>query len=165
MLVSLIVAMDENRGIGFLGQLPWKLPADLQRFRTLTMGHHIIMGRKTYQSIGRPLPNRKMVVVTRQADFEAPGCQVISSLDKALELACRSAENEAFIIGGAEIYTQSLPWVDRLYLTRVHARLEADVYFPPLITQQWQVIDSSHHPIDERHLVAFTFETLERVKS
>jgi dihydrofolate reductase len=163
MILSIIVALDEAGGIGQRGRLPWRLPDDLSRFRSLTMGHHIIMGRKTYNSIGRPLPGRTMLVVTHQPDFAAPGCQVVPSLQAGIILAQQAGENELFAIGGGELYAQALPLAERLYLTRVLARLEADVFFPAINPAEWQVLETRPHPADEKHAYAFYFETLERI--
>ena len=155
--------MDQNQGIGIQGQMPWHLPADLQRFRRLTMGHPLIMGRKTYQSIGRPLPGRQMIVVTHQPQWSAEGCQVVLSLTDALARAQQGGTDEVFVIGGAQIYAQTLALVNRLYLTRVEARLTADAFFPPIHLNQWRLIESELHDADERHPYAFVFETLDRV--
>lgn len=152
--------MDENRGIGIENRLPWHLPADLKRFKRLTMGHHLIMGRKTYESIGKPLPGRHMIVLTRDPHFEAPGCQVASTLAEALRVAQDGGETEAFIGGGAQVYQQALPLADRIYLTRVHTTTEADVHFPPFDSQAWRLLESSYHPADAKHQYAFTYKTL-----
>jgi dihydrofolate reductase len=164
MIISLIAALDESGGIGLRGQLPWRLPDDLKHFRALTLKHHVIVGRKTYESIGRPLPGRLMIIVSHQSGYRAEGCQVYPSLEEALEMARQAGENEVFMMGGGSLYEQSLSLADRLYLTRVNVHLEADVFFPFIHSAQWQVIDSFTHPVDERHVYAFTFCTLERVK-
>jgi dihydrofolate reductase len=147
-IVSLIAALDEANGIGWQGGLPWRLPADLRRFKRLTMGHHLICGRKTYQSIGRPLPGRTMIVVTRQKDFQAPGCRVVHSLDAALALAEAAGEEEVFVIGGAALYAAALPYARRMYLTRVHAVLPADVHFPEFDKGQWSIVEQEALPAD-----------------
>ena len=165
MLVSLIAALDESNGIGLQGTLPWSLPDDMRQFRQLTMQHHVIMGRKTYESIGRALPGRIMLIVTHQPDYHAPNCSVSPSLEAALKQACDAGEKETFIIGGQSIYDQALSLADRLYLTRVHARLEADAFFPMLNLSNWRLVDSVTHAADEKHAYAFTFEVLERVAS
>ena len=138
MLISIIVAMGRNRAIGFQNTLPWRLSADLQRFKQLTMGHHILMGRKTYESIGRPLPGRTSIIITRQPDFQAEDCLIAHSLDEAIALAHARGEPEAFVIGGAEIYAQALPFTDRLYLTLVAAAPQADAFFPDFDEAFWQ---------------------------
>src|SRR5262245_37513826 len=129
MRISLIAAMAENGVIGRGGQLPWRLEADLARFKQLTMGHTVIMGRKTWESIGRPLPGRRMIVVTRQGRYAADGIEVAGNLEAALEAARVAGEEEAFIIGGAEVYRQALPLADRLYMTLVLAEIEGDTKF------------------------------------
>jgi len=163
MRISLIVAMDERRGIGHRGRLPWRLPADLRRFKSLTMGHHLVMGRKTYASIGRPLPGRTMIVLTRKRDYDPPGCLVVHTLEAALELARQSGDDEVFVIGGGEVFEQALPLADRIYLTRVHAALEADVFFPEYDPEDWHLIRSEHVPADETNTFASTFQLLERI--
>lgn len=164
MIVSLIAALDEASGIGWQGGLPWRLPADLRRFKRLTMGHHLICGRKTYQSIGRPLPGRTMIVVTRQEDFQAPGCEVVHSLDDALALADANGEAEAFIIGGAALYAAALPRAQRMYLTHVHAVLPADVYFPQFEPQEWNLSLQEDLPADSENPFHTTFMRLDRIE-
>jgi dihydrofolate reductase len=130
LIVSIIAAVASNGVIGRAGGLPWNLPADLRRFRELTVGHTLIMGRKTYQSIGRPLPERRTIVVTRQADFRVPDVLTAASLQAALDLA--AGEDEVFICGGGEIYRQTLPLADRIYLTLLHAPYDGDTLFPEI---------------------------------
>src|SRR5262252_6627228 len=120
--------MDERRGIGKAGKLPWRLSSDLKRFRELTMGHHLIVGRKTFESIGKPLEGRQMIVVTRHEDFKPSGCIVSDSIDAAFDVARERGENEVFVIGGGEIYAQTLGFADRLYLTEVHTVVDADTF-------------------------------------
>ena len=160
---SIIVAIDAHNGIGLQGGLPWHLPADLKRFKTLTMGHTILMGRKTYESIGRALPGRNTLVVTRQDGFAAPGCQIVPSIEAGVALAEAGGENELFVIGGGELYRQSLPATERLYLTRVMAHLEADIYFPEIEYAEWKMTAREEHVQDERHAYPFIFETLDRI--
>ena len=162
MIVSIIAAMDKQRGIGIENRLPWRLSADLKRFRELTMGHHIIVGRKTYESIGKPLPGRQMIVITRDTEFKADGCTVCHSLTEALELARSRGESEAFICGGAQIYQQSIPLADRLYLTFVEAEIAADTFFPKFDQQDWSERESVFHPADEKNQFPFTFKLLVR---
>lgn len=162
MIVSLIAAMDNSRGIGRDNQLPWRLSADLKRFRELTMGHHIIVGRKTFESIGKPLPGRQMVIITRDPEFKAEGCAVCHSLPAAIELARANGETEVFICGGAEIYQQSIALADRLYLTFVDAKVTADTFFPEFDLQSWSELESIFHPADEKNEFAFTFKRLAR---
>ena len=165
MIISLIVAMDEQGGIGSAGAIPWHLPADLKRFKTLTMGHHLIMGRKTYQSIGRLLPGRTTIVVTRNPEFQPSGSLVCHNLDAALKLADQREETEAFIVGGGKIYEQAIVFADRLYLTLVHGRFETDVSFPPFNESSWVETERVFHPADERNPFAFTFRVLQRLKT
>jgi len=141
-LISIIAAVAENRAIGIHNRLPWHLPADLKYFRNKTLGHHVIMGRKNYQSIGKPLPQRTNIVITRDPGFDAPGCVVVNSIDAAL--AAADGDPEVFIIGGAGIYAQSLPFADRLYLTLVHHSFEGDTYFPEL---EWALTSATRIPI------------------
>lgn len=162
MIISLIVAMDEQRGIGVEGRLPWHLPADLKRFKSLTMGHHLIMGRKTYESIGSPLPGRTMIIVTRNPNYQPDGCMAARSLETAIEFARMGYDNEAFIIGGGDLFEQAIDLADRIYLSQVHANLPADVFFPKISNDDWQEIESEIFPADEKNLYAFTFKILHR---
>ncbi len=162
MIVSLIAAVDEGWGIGLENRIPWRLSSDVKRFKALTMGHALIMGRKTYQSIGRPLPGRLNIILTHQANFQAPGCQVAGSLQEALHLAHIHGSGEVFIIGGSLIYQQALPLADRIYLTQVHARVEADVFFPAWDESGWFEVESSEHPASEKDQYGYTYRVLER---
>jgi dihydrofolate reductase len=162
MIISLIVAMDEGRGIGLHGILPWHLSADLQHFKALTMGHHLIIGRKTYEAIGRPLPGRKMIVATRSSQFQIKGCLVANSLEQALNWARESGESEAFVGGGAQIFAQVLPLANCMHLTQVHARLECDAFFPPFEEKDWIEKACLFHPQDEKNTHSFTYRLLER---
>ncbi len=165
MRLSIIAAMSENGVIGRAGRLPWHLSADLKRFKQLTMGHTVIMGRKTWESIGRPLPGRRMIVVTRQSDYRADDVAVVRSLDDALALARAAGDDEAFIIGGAEIYRLALPRVDRLYMTRVHANVDGDAYFPDVDWTQWQQMSSQEHAAADSNEYPFVFETYHSTKT
>jgi dihydrofolate reductase len=158
--VSLIVALDRNRLIGAGGRLPWHLPADLKRFRGLTLGHHVIMGRKTWESLGRALPGRTNVVLTRQSGFPAQGARVVSCLDDALRLA--AADTEVFVIGGAEIYALALPRADRTYVTEIDAAFDGDTWFPPLPANEWREVsrEPQHAAPGEP---GFAYVTYERV--
>jgi dihydrofolate reductase len=164
MIVSLIVAMDEAGGIGYEGQLPWRLPDDLKRFKELTMGHYLIMGRKTFDSIGRPLPGRKIIILTGKKDYCPDGVEVVPSLYDALRIAKWHGETEAFIGGGAAVFAESMFLADRIYLTRVHACLPADVFFPEIDSSEWHEDVVFEHPADERHAYAFTMMVLNRTK-
>ena len=159
--VSIIVATDERGAIGHEGQLPWRLPEDLRRFKAITLGKPVIMGRKTWDSIGRPLPGRLNIVVTRQPGLELAGATVVGSLDEAL--AAAGDAPEACVIGGAEIYRLALPLADTLHLTRVHATVAADTYFPAPDPAQWQEVAREERAADERHAHAYAFVELRRV--
>ncbi|MBL8188049.1 MAG: dihydrofolate reductase [Acidobacteria bacterium] len=161
-IVSIIAAMDNRLGIGIENRLPWRLSADLKRFRELTMGHHIIVGRKTFESIGKPLPGRHMIVVTRDNEFQANGCDVCYSLAEALKLARSRGEHEVFIGGGAQIYEQALALADRMYLTLVDAQIVADTFFPAFDSQDWSERERIAHPADEKNQFPFTFSLLVR---
>jgi dihydrofolate reductase len=154
--------MDERRGIGKAGTLPWRLSSDLKRFRQLTMGHHIIVGRKTFESIGKPLPGRQMIVVTRNEAYRPARCLVAHSVEGAIQLARERGETEAFICGGAAIYGGALTDSDRLYLTLVHAVVDADVFFPEIEEDSWIEKESENHNADDRNQYPFTFKLLEK---
>lgn len=155
--------MSRNRVIGARGTIPWHLPEELKRFKQLTMGHHIVMGRKTWESIGRPLPGRTSIVVTRQAGYVAPGAIVTHSLDDALA-QCANDE-EVFVIGGAELYAQAIPRAARLYLTLVDADVEGDTYMPPVNGGEWHEIASEFFPADSRHAFSYRCAIHERVEA
>ncbi|MBN2548338.1 MAG: dihydrofolate reductase [Anaerolineales bacterium] len=165
MIISIIVAMDQAGGIGKGGKIPWHLRADLQRFKRLTMGHHILMGRKTFTSIGRPLPGRTNILITRQTNFAEDGCQTARSLAQALAIAQAQGEEEAFVIGGGEIFTQALPMADRIYLTRVHVDAGCDVFFPPLDLSEWAELFCSDQLADENNQYPFSYHYLVRRSS
>jgi dihydrofolate reductase len=154
--------MDRKRGIGLDNQLPWRLSADLKKFRELTMGHHIVVGRKTFASIGKPLAGRQMVIVTRDRNFRAEGCFICHSLEDAIRFADARGESEVFICGGAEIYGQSIARADRLYLTLVDAEVAADTFFPAFNEGDWQERECVFHPADEKNEFPFTFKLLVR---
>jgi dihydrofolate reductase len=162
MLISLIVAMDEKGGIGKDNRLPWHLSDDLKRFKTLTMGHHIIMGRRTYESIGKPLPGRTNIVITRNPNYKAEGCIVAHSLGEALDIARDRGEDEVFVTGGREIFARALETADRIYLTCVHAEVPADVYFPDFDEDEWFERDSKYYPANEKNDYAFSMKMLVR---
>jgi dihydrofolate reductase len=152
--------MDLRGVIGRAGGLPWRLPDDLKRFKALTLGKTVIMGRKTFESIGRPLPQRRNIVVTRDPRFAALGIEVAASLEAALAL-CRQ-EPEVMVIGGAEIYRAALPLADKIELTRVEAEVDGDVHFPALDLAEWRESAREQHPADARHVYPMSFSTLER---
>jgi dihydrofolate reductase len=162
MTISIIAALASNNVIGRGNEMPWHLSADLKRFKALTMGHHLIMGRKTFASIGRPLPGRTTIVVTRQDDFRADDVVVAPSIDRALDIA--RADAEVFIAGGAEIYEQLIHRADRMYLTRVHADVDGDALFPDFDdVTEWSLIDSEHHEPDEKNPLPYSFLTYKRM--
>lgn len=161
MIVSLIAAVARNGVIGVEGDLPWRLPGDLAFFKRTTMGHPVIMGRRTWNEVGRPLPGRTNVVLTRDPSFEAPGARVVASLDEALA-PWRDTEEEVFVIGGGAVYRLALPVADRLWLTRIHADVEGDTTFPEVSDSEWRRVWSEEHPADPKHEWPFTFERWER---
>ena len=159
MNIIIVVAIATNNAIGKNNQLLWKLPADLKHFKDITSGHTVIMGRKTYESVGKPLPNRRNIVITRQ-NLLIEGCEVVSSLHDALALCIGLPE--VHIIGGAEIYNQAMPLTDIIYLTRVHQSFEADTFFPEIDPKLWKEISREDHGADERNPIAYSFITLKR---
>jgi dihydrofolate reductase len=159
-MLSLIAAMDSNRLIGRNNQLPWHLPADLQHFKATTMGKPIIMGRKTWESLGRPLPGRTNIVITRNESYIAEGATVTNSLDEALHTV-RDSE-ESVIIGGANLYAQALPRVDRLHLTRVEGEFEGDAWFPEFSAAEWTLSVVEKHGADEKNQYSYRFEIYDR---
>ena len=160
-MIAIIVAAAENGAIGSDNRLPWHLPDDLKRFKALSLGKPIVMGRRTFDSIGRPLPGRTNIVVSRQAGLAIEGVLVVQSLDAAL--AAAGSVPEIVVIGGAEIFRQVLPRTDTIHLTRVHAPVAGDVFFPELDPAQWREAAVEHHAADERHQYAFSFVTLQRI--
>lgn len=161
-MTILIAAVAENNALGKNNDLLWHLPNDFKRFKEVTSGHHIIMGRKTFESFPKPLPNRTHIIITRQKDFKYEGCIVVQNIEKAIE-AC--PKNEAvYIIGGGEIYAQSIHLADQLDITRVHHSFDADVYFPEIDSETWELTSETFHPKDEKHLFDFTFQTFVRRK-
>lgn len=167
MKLSLIVAVSENNVIGRDGDLPWHLSADLRRFKRVTMGHVMLMGRKTWESIGHPLPGRTSIVISRQAAYETgyDEVPVASNLDDALALARRvnGSTSEVFVIGGARIYEMTFPCADRLLLTRVHAEVAGDVQFPTVDWDQWRLIEEETYAADEKNDFDHTYQVFERV--
>jgi len=164
--LSIIAAVAENRVIGSDNDMPWRLSSDLKRFKALTLGKPVVMGRRTYQSIGRPLPGRANIVVTRSPTWRADGVRVAGSLDDALRLAIEAAQangaNEVFVIGGGQIYSDAMPYADRLYITEVAARPEGDVVFPRIDAAVWRETDSEGPVQSERDSAPITFVTYER---
>ena len=160
MTLSCIVAVSENGVIGRGNGLPWKLSADLRRFKQLTTGHAVIMGRKTFESIGGPLPHRTSVVMTRNQDYAPPGVTVVHSFVQAI-VACKDHQ-EAFVIGGEAVFREALPRTERLYLTRVHADVAGDAHFPETDLADWTLVQLEHHAADERNDHEFSFCLYER---
>lgn len=157
-MFTIIAAAAENNALGKDNQLLWHLPEDFKRFKTLTSGHFIIMGRKTFESFPKPLPNRTHIIITRQPNYQAPeGCIVVTSLEKAMELCPKN--EEAFVIGGGEIYQQALGVVDKIDVTRVHTTLDADTFFPTIDPTLWEMVFEEFHPKDDKHAFDFTFLT------
>jgi len=165
MMVSLIAALSSNRVIGRNNDLPWHLPDDMKYFMQTTKGHHVIMGRKNYDSIPekfRPLPNRTNIVVSRQANLKLQQCVVVHSLNEGLELTRKAGESETFIIGGSAIYQLGLPFADRLYLTEIRTELDGDTFFPAFNITEWKEVSRTPHKADERHAYPFDFVIYER---
>jgi dihydrofolate reductase len=159
-MLTLVVAVAENGVIGAGNCLPWYLPADLKHFRTLTLGKPVVMGRKTFESIGKPLPQRRNLVLTRSRDFAASGVEVMRSLEEAVAAAGDAAE--LMVIGGADVFRLALPQAQRIHLTRVHAPIAGDTRFPNVTWSEWHEVARSTHPADEKNAYAMTFLTLER---
>lgn len=165
MILSVIVAMAQNRVIGLNNQMPWHLPADLAWFKKNTLNKPVIMGRKTFESIGRPLPSRHNIVISRQIesiDNKISNVSWVKSIDEAISLAQKQQPDEVFIIGGGNIYKQVLPLIDRLYLTHIDAELQGDTYFPDYLSEQWQVIYQEDHQADEKNSYPYQFKILQR---
>lgn len=159
MIISAVVAIGENNAIGKNNQLLWRLPNDLKHFKQITSGHTVIMGRKTYDSVGKPLPNRRNIIITRQ-QIEIPGCKVVGSVAEALALC--AGEAEVFIVGGAEIYKLAMPQTNRIYLTIVHQAFDADAFFPQINYEEWTETEREDHGTDEKHAIPYSFITLQR---
>jgi dihydrofolate reductase len=164
MRVSLVAAIADHGVIGRDGGLPWHLPADLARFKALTWGHHLIMGRRTFESIGRALPGRTTVVVSRGHPELPADVLLAPGLPEALELAASRGEEEAFVVGGAEIFREALPRAHRLHLTRVHGTVEGDIRFPPVDWKEWALVSLEEHPADERHAWPLSFRLYQRLE-
>ncbi len=159
---SIIVAKAENHVIGKDNQLLWHLPRDLQHFMRTTMGHYVIMGRKTFASLKTPLPGRKLMIVTRNPNYRVAGCTVVHDITTALAVAEHAGETEVFIAGGGEIYQTTLALADKIYLTEIKAQLDGDTFFPIINVNQWKEADRAHHPADKKHLYAYDFVELVR---
>lgn len=159
-MIIMIAAVAENNALGKNNELIWHLPNDFKRFKSLTSGHHIIMGRKTFESFPKPLPNRTHVIITRQKGYQAEGCIIVDSLEKALAVC--PEDKDTFIIGGGEIYTIGLPFADKLEITRVHHNFEGDAYFPEINDEEWKIIVSEYNEKDEKHLYDYSYQTFIR---
>jgi dihydrofolate reductase len=168
MIISFVAAVAQNGVIGRNNDLPWRLPDDMKFFMETTKGHCVLLGRKNYDSLHpkyKPLPNRTNIVVTRQKDFQAPGCIVVHSVEDGIAHAKQKNEQELMVIGGADIYKISLPHADRLYMTEIDASVDGDVKFPPYDKSEWNEISRVHHPKDERHQYSFDFVIYDRKKA
>jgi dihydrofolate reductase len=161
-MLSIIVAVSENNVVGRDNQLPWKLSADLKRLKMLTMKHHIIMGRKTWESLGKPLPGRTNVVITRDKNYRAEGAVVVHSLEEALKIS--ASDDEAFIFGGGQIFRNAIHLVDKIYMTRVHTQAKGDAFFPELTEGEWKEISREDFKADEKNQFDYSFVDLVRVK-
>jgi dihydrofolate reductase len=162
MIVSAIVAVARGNVIGKHNKIPWYLPADLKYFKKRTLNHHVIMGRETLLSIGNPLPKRVNIVVSRNPFFTATNCLLAHSIEEALEIAYDNGEKEAFIIGGAQIFEQSMPYWDKLFLTEVELDVQGDTFFPPLTEEEWRLVSAERHEADDQNEHAYTFKVFER---
>lgn len=160
-MISMIVAMADNRAIGKDNQLLWHLPDDFKHFKAVTMAKPILMGRKTYQSIGKPLPGRQNIVISKDQTFAANGVAVVNSIEAALDEV--ETDGEVMVIGGASFYQQMLPLAEKLYVTHVHQSFDADTFFPEIDAEQWRVVDRVEHAADEKHAYRFTFITYQKV--
>ncbi|NDP25991.1 MAG: dihydrofolate reductase [Flavobacterium sp.] len=161
-MIVIIAAVAHNNALGKNNDLLWHLPKDFKRFKEITSGHYIIMGRKTFESFPKPLPNRTHVVISRQKNYHPEGCIVVENLEKAIAI-CPKGE-DVFIIGGGEIYSQSIPLADQLDITRVHHSFDADVFFPKIDPKIWELSSETLNPKDEKHLFDYTFQTFVRRK-
>ena len=156
-MIIMIAAVAENNALGKDNELVWHLPNDFKRFKTLTSGHHIIMGRKTFESFPEPLPNRTHIIITRQKNYQAEGCIIVDSIEKALSICPK--DEDSFIIGGGEIYTLGLAYTDKIEITRVHSSFEADAYFPEINKKDWKLEKYEFNEKDEKHKYDYTYET------
>ncbi|MGG1399395.1 dihydrofolate reductase [Bacillus salipaludis] len=160
-MISFLVAMDDHRVIGKDNQLPWHLPEDLKYFKRVTMGHPIAMGRKTHESIGRVLPGRQNIVITRQKNYQAEGCTMFYTVEDFVDF-CRKQEDEIFIIGGAEIFKETFQYADRLYITEIHSEFEGDTYFPEFNHSEWKLLSSEKGIKDEKNPYDYEFKVYDR---
>jgi dihydrofolate reductase len=162
-MLTIIAATSTNNALGKNNQLVWHLPEDFKRFKTITSGHYIIMGRKTFESFPKPLPNRTHVIITRNKNYQAPeGCLVVESLEDAIAICPKN--EEVFVIGGGEIYQQSIHLVDKIEITKVHTTVDADTFFPEINEAEFEIVFEEHHAKDEKHQFDFTFLTYQKIK-
>lgn len=159
-MIIIIAAAAENNALGKDNELVWHLPDDFKRFKQLTSGHHIIMGRKTFESFPKPLPNRTHIIITRQKNYAPENCIVVDNIKDAISKAPQN--EDVFIIGGGEIYNLALPYSDKIEVTRVHGTFEADTFFPEINTDEWELVNEDFHSKDEKHNFDFTFQTFVR---
>lgn len=163
MRISIIVAASENNVIGINNMLPWRLPLDLKYFKSTTLGKPIVMGRKTFDSLGKPLPGRPNIVITRQTDFQPEGAYVVRSVEEGVEKATSFGGDELFITGGSQIFEQAWPLVERIYLTRVYAVVHGDAFFPQLDGAEFELVSDERHEADEKNQYPFSFQVWERI--
>ena len=164
MLISQIVAVAENKVIGKDNDLIWRLPADLKHFKNITMGHCMLMGRKNYESIGRPLPGRTTIILTKNKDYKVEGCHVVFCIEEGIALAKSLEESELMIIGGGEIYNQTLPLTQKIYYTTVHSDFDGDTFYPSLSEPEWKLLNQDFHTADEKNKYDYTFKEYKRTK-
>ena len=164
MIISIIAAVAENNVIGKDNDLIWHMPADLKFFKETTSGHHIIMGRKTFESFGKPLPNRTHIIITRNKKYSFPGVYVVHSLENAIKKVKEEVNDEAFILGGAEIYQQSIGIADRLYITEIKSEFKGDAFFPEIDKNKWMEVSRIEHQPDERNKHPFAFVKYDRIR-
>ena len=162
MKISIIVAVDENNLIGKRDSLPWYLPADLMHFKETTMGHHVLFGQTTHESIGRPLPGRTNIILSNDPEFKSEGCIVVNTPKEAIEFVKEKGENELFICGGAMVYKTFLPLSDKVYMTKIHHKFEGDIYFPKIDMKKWKLISKESHKQDEKNPHSYDFLILKK---
>lgn len=160
-MITMVAAAAENNALGKNNDLLWHLPDDFKRFKQITSGHYIIMGRKTFESFPKPLPNRTHVIITRQKNYNPEGCIIVDSIEKAIEVCPK--DQDTFIIGGGEIYNLAMNFADSIELTRVHENFEADTFFPEIDLKQWKLTSEEYHPKDEKHKFDFTYQTFIKI--
>jgi dihydrofolate reductase len=165
MIISIIAAVAKNNTIGFKNKLPWKLPNDLQHFKKITMGHYVVMGQRTYESLGRPLVGRKNIILSFNKDYKAEGCITANSLEEALKTASFDGEGEVFVIGGASVYKQAIGISDKLYITKINRKFKGDTSFPEINRKEWKLVFSEEHKKGKNDPLPYCFTLYERRKS